>query len=308
MNELYMGIDIGTPGVRAALFDADGRQVSIEYREYPMICTQPGMYELYTFVVFSAFLEVAGKCVENSGAASSRIQAIGLSTQLFSFLAVDGNGNCLTNLITLADNRSLEQTEAISRTFDCASLYNATGCRVQHPMYPLSKILWLKETQPDTFMRAYKFVSIKEYINFKLFGGFYIDYTDASASACFNIHSFDWDDNIVSNVLGLRKDMLREPVECTYTLKGMRNEYAAVMGIREDIPVAIGSGDGILANAGCGVFDDTVMSCTVGTSGALRIAVGSPLLDEWQRTWCYCFTKDTWVAGGAVNNGGIVLK
>lgn len=308
MNELYMGIDIGTSGVRAVLFDAEGRQIAIEYKEYPMICTQPGMYELDPFVVFSAFLEVAGKCVENSGADSSHIQAIGLSTQLFSFLAVDGNGNCLTNLITWADGRSLKQAESVSREFDCKTLYNATGCRVQHPMYPLSKILWLRETQPDIFKKTYKFVSIKEYIIFRLFGDFYIDYTDASATACFNIHSFDWDEYILSNILGVKKDSFGEAIDCTFTLKGMRREYAEAMGLREDIPVAIGAGDGILANVGCGVFDDTSMSCTIGTSGALRIAVGKPLLDERQRTWCYCFTKDTWVAGGAVNNGGIVLK
>jgi gluconokinase len=146
---------------------------------------------------------------------------------------------------------------------------------------------------------VYKFVSIKKYILFKLFGEFFIDYGDASATACFNIHTFRWDSHILSNVLDVKKGKFGEPVDCTFVLKGMKKEYAKVMGPREDIPVAVGSGDGMLANAGCGVYDDTSMSCTIGTSGALRIATNKPLLDEFQRTWCYCFTKDTWVAGGA---------
>lgn len=308
MKELYMGIDIGTTGVRAALFDRDGNLKSIDYREYPMICTQPGMAELEPSVVFSAFLEVTRNCIEKSGTNPQNVQAIGLGTQLFSFIALDGSGRCLTNVMTWADNRSFLQTEFIEREYNCKFLYDITGCRVQHPMYPLSKILWLKETRPEIFEKTHKYVSIKEYILYRLFGDFFIDYADASATACFNIHTFKWDRHILSNVLNVETDKFGETVDCTYVLKGMKKEIAKAMGIREDIPVAVGSGDGMLANVGCGVFDDTSMSCTIGTSGALRIAVDKPLLDKLQRTWCYCFTKDTWVAGGAINNGGIVLK
>ena len=308
MSDLYMGIDIGTTGVRAALFDRDGNQKSIDYKEYPMICAQPGMAELDPSVVFSAFLEVTRNCINNSEINPKYIQAIGLGTQLFSFMALDREGNCLTNVITWADNRPLAQAEAVSREYDCGDLYNRTGCRAQHPKYPLSKILWLKETKPEIFERTYKFVSIKEYILFRLFGDFYIDYSDASASSCFNIHSFKWDKDILSGILGIGTDKFGEAVDCTHVLKGMKKEFADAMGLSEDIPVVIGAGDGMLANVGCGVFDDTSMSCTIGTSGALRIAVDKPLLDKMQRTWCYCYTKDTWVAGGAINNGGIVLK
>lgn len=308
MNDLYMGIDIGTTGIRAALFDYNGNQRAIDYKEYSMICTQPGMAELDPAIVFSSFLEVIRNCIEKSGADPNSIQAIGLGTQLFSFIVLDGNGNCLTNVITWADNRPFEQAEYIAREYDCSFLYNTTGCRAQHPMYPLSKILWLGKARPEIFKKAYKFVSIKEYILFKLFGEFFIDYTDASATACFNIHTFQWDRHILSNVLGVEKDKFGEAVDCTFVLKGMKKDLAKAMGLREDIPVAVGSGDGMLANVGCGVFDDTSMSCTIGTSGALRIAVDKPLLDKLQRTWCYCFTKDTWVSGGAINNGGIVLK
>ena len=70
----------------------------------------------------------------------------------------------------------------------------------------------------------------------------------------------------------------------------------------------IGSGDGIMANVGCGCVYPNTMSSTVGTSGALRVTVEKPIFDEYARIWCYCFTKNQWVAGGAINNGGIVIK
>lgn len=303
-----MGIDIGTSGVRAAIFDRKGLQLSLDHVEYPMLCTENDMAELDPEVVLNSLVSVVRRSIEIAGIRSDELEGIGLSTQLFSFMALDAAGEKLTNVITWADLRSNPQAEDIGGKYDCLQLYNFTGCRVQHPMYPLSKILWLKEKHPDIFAKAAKFVSVKEYILFKLFGELFIDITDASTTACFNIHSFRWDDTILKEVIGVGSDRFGQPVECTRILKGMKPEYAGAMGILCETPVIIGSGDGMLANYGCGVVDDISMSCTIGTSGALRIAVDTPLLDSRQRTWCYCFTKDTWVAGGAINNGGIVLK
>jgi gluconokinase len=307
-DKLFMGIDIGTSGVRAALFDLHGNLVSLCHKEYPMICKEPGMAELNPEEVFASLVEVVRKCNEKVTESTVKIKGIGMSTQLFSIMAVDRNGKPLTNVFTWADTRCMDEANYVRDNFDTLALYYKTGCRTQHPMHPLSKLLWLKNKYPSIFDGAYKFVSIKEYVLFKLFGRFVIDITDASTTGFFNIYSFKWDEYILENVLKISEDKFGEAVDCTYILENMKAEYAELMKVKQDIPVTIGSGDGMLANVGCGVFDDTSMSFTIGTSGALRISVDKPLLDEKQRTWCYCFTKDSWVAGGAINNGGIVLK
>jgi gluconokinase len=304
----YIGIDIGTSGVRAAIFDINGNQISIDYREFTMICEEQRMAELDPEIVFNSLIDVVKCSIQKNNINNKSIRAIGISSQMHSLLAVDKNGNYLTNVITWADTRSINEAEFIEKNFDLNELYNKTGCRNQHPMYPLSKILWIKNTMSDIFNKTYKFISIKEYIIYKIFGEYVIDFTDASASGCFNIHQFKWDEDILNNILKISAEKFGEPVECTYTLNNIKSEYAYKMGVKDDTPFTIGSGDGIMANVGCGVFDNTLMSCTIGTSGAMRIAVDKPLLDEKQRTWCYCFTKDIWVSGGAINNGGIILK
>jgi len=306
--DLFMGVDIGTSGVRAALFDGNGKEISLYHEEYPMISKEPGMGELDPDRVFKSTINVIKNCIDKSGVKGNNIAAIGFSTQLFSILAVDSEGKCLTNVFTWADSRSINHAEMIKDKYDYVKMYNNTGCRAQHPMYPVSKVLWLKDTMPEIFAKTYKFISIKEYVLFRLYGKYVIDITDASSTGYFNIHNFTWDKYIINDVLGISEEMLGEPVDCTYILKGMKKEYAEEMGIDPETPVVIGSGDGMLANVGCGVFDNTSMSSTIGTSGALRIATPKPILDPLQRTWCYCFTRDTWVAGGAINNGGIVLK
>lgn len=308
IERLFMGVDIGTSGVRAAIFNMEGSQISLCHKEYPIICSEPRMAELDPELIFSSLINVVSDCIKQSNIPANCIEAIGLSSQMHSLMAVDKEGKCLTNVITWADSRSIDEADFIEKNFDLKEMYERVGCRIQHPMYPLSKILWIKRSRPEVYNNVYKFVSIKGYILYKLFGKFLIDITDASATACFNIHEFKWDEYILKDVLDIGIDMLCEPVECTHKLIGMQDAYAKEMGLCPTTPVIIGSGDGIMANVGCGVFDDTSMSCTIGTSGALRIAVDKPLLDPEQRTWCFCFTKDKWVSGGAVNNGGIVLK
>jgi len=311
-NKLFMGIDIGTSSVRAALFDLNGKQVSISQNEYSMICTEHGMGELDPELVFDSLIKAVRNCIGMLDSidrkAEKKIEAVGISTQMHSLMVVDKCGRPMTNVITWADTRPINQAEQIKRNFDYNMMYRNTGCRVQHPMYPLSKILWLKETKPEIYKNSYKFISIKEYVLFKLYGQFVIDFTDASATGFFNIHTFEWDKYILNNVLDIDESILGEPVECTFILRNMNREYAEAIGLDPDTPVVVGSGDGILANIGCGVFDDTSMTSTIGTSGAMRISVNTPLLDPDQKTWCYCLTKNMWIAGGAINNGGIVLK
>ncbi len=307
-HDLFMGIDIGTSSVRAALFDREGNQLAISQREYPLICTEPDMAEIEPDTVLDSLLDSVRDALAQPGLETAALRAIGISTAVHSILAVDADDRPLTRVLTWADSRPIRQAEQLEREHDCAALYRSTGCRVQHPMYPLSKILWLKQERPDIFRQATRFVSIKAYVLHRLFGRYLIDYADASASSCFNIHQYRWDPVILEKVLGIGPERLAEPVDGTAILQGMDPAYARRMGIRADIPVCVGSGDGMLANLGCGVFDHTAMTCTVGTSGAMRITVDRPLLDPEQRTWCFCLIRGQWVAGGAINNGGIILR
>ena len=304
----YLGIDIGTSGIRSNVFDIEGNQIGFDYKEYPMICSEPGMLELDPGVVFKSYIEVVKNSIIKCKISNKDIRSIGMSSQMHSLIAVDMDGKNLTNVITWADSRAINEAKFIEQNYDYNALYRKTGCRVQHPMYPLSKILWLKNSRPEVFKNAYKFVTIKEYIVFKLSGKFVIDLTDASATGCLDINKFKWNQDILKEILNIEEDRLGTVEDCTYIIPNIKKSFAQEMGIEVDTSIVIGSGDGIMANIGCGGFDDTSMSSTIGTSGALRIAVNKPLFDEQQRTWCYCFTKDTWVAGGAINNGGIVLK
>ena len=307
-NKIFMGVDLGTSSIKAGIFDSDGKEIEFSSIKTSIICTSPGMAELNPKIIFQSFLDVIKQCIEKSKISADNLEAICLSTQMHSVIAIDNHNNCITNAIIWADTRAKNQAESIKEKFDYKKMSFNTGCRVIHPAYPLSKILWIRENEPDLYKKVYKFITIKGYILLKLFGDFFIDYSDASSTGCFNLHRFNWDDYIMKNVLNIKSDKFGEPVECTKILNNIRKEYADYMGIKNKTIFIIGSTDGVLANFGSGVFNDNSVSCTIGTSGAIKVTSNKPIIDLLQRTWCYCFGKGVWVSGGAINNGGIVLK
>ncbi len=239
---------------------------------------------------------------------STSIAAIGLSCAHHSLMAVDGKGKPLTRLMTWADNRASTEAAEMERLPEVDAYYHLTGCRVQHPMYPLAKMLWLKKNEADIFQKAAKFVSIKEYLLFQLYGVWVVDDTIASTQGFYDIHRHCWDANLVENLIGISQQRLSEVVPCTHTLTGMHADWANRLGLPRELPLIIGSGDGIMANLGSGVLDRSVFSSTIGTSGAIRTTVDAPLTDPNGSTWCYAFTRKQWVAGGAINNGGVALS
>ena len=107
--------------------------------------------------------------------------------------------------------------------------------------------------------------------------------------------------------LKIPADSLPEVVPTTYS-RPLSATAAQRTGLPAGIPVVIGAGDGVLVNVGIGAVRPGQMSATIGTSGAVRILSERPRTDEKGRTWCYNLTDDAWVLGGAINNGGIVLR
>ena len=308
MKDCFLGIDIGTSNIKSVLFNREGFPVGMGSVECSISSTENGRAEMDPDKVIDAVFQAVRRCMDSCGLMASNLTGIGLSSHMHSILAVDRDGRPLTQLILWTDTRAKEEADFIGQNFEVADLYKKTGCRVQHPMYPLSKILWLRNHDRKVFDSSYKFITIKEYLIFRLFGTYLVDCSLASCQGYYNITEQRWDADILQKILEIDESRLSTVVECTYSLVGMDPQCADRMGIDSRTPVVVGSGDGLLANIGCGIFGGDSLSSTVGTSGAIRKTVNAPFFSPGQQTWCYSFSKDLWIAGGAMNNGGLTLK
>lgn len=304
---LFIGLDIGTSGCRAGAFDASGRIRALSVAEYPILQPRPGWAEQDPEVILESVVEVVRQLTSSLGDVDARqVAGIGLCSVFHSFIALGPDYEPLTGCITWADNRAAGVLNDIANSVDKEALYQRTGCR-WHPMYPLAKAIWLRRERPDLFARLKKIVSIKDYVIFRLFGEFFLDWSVASGSGLFNIREMTWDEGAMA-LADIGPDALSAVVDPSFVLRGMAEGLAYRMGVDRHLPVVVGAGDGVLSTVGVGGCGPGRMTLMIGTSGAVRIVRDEPRTDPKGRTWCYVLSRGRWVAGAAINNGGIVYR
>ncbi|WP_028401142.1 gluconokinase [Ectobacillus panaciterrae] len=301
-----IGVDIGTTSTKAVIFGERGKVIASHAVDYPIIKPHPDWAEQDPDLIFSAVVESISIAIQNANILPHDILALGFSTAMHSLIAVDQSGQPLTRSIIWADNRSVKQADRLLKDMNGLEVYKRTGTPI-HPMSPLPKLLWMKEEAPELFQRAYKFISIKEYVQYQLYSTYIVDHSIASATGLLRLDTLDWDEEVLQ-LVGISRDHLSDPVPTTHILIGMKQEFANKMGVSPDTPFVVGASDGVLANVGVGAISPGEAAITIGTSGAVRTISPVQKTDEKGRTFCYALTDNHWVIGGPTNNGGILLR
>lgn len=304
--DYFIGVDIGTTSTKAIVFSATGNVKGMANHGYPLLVPQPGWAEQNPNAIFQAVIAAIRDAIAQSGVLRSQIAAVSFSGAMHSVIAIDAKGEPLHHAIIWADNRSVPQTTRLKQDGSGHALYRKTGTPI-HPMSPLSKLMWMREESPDLFEQAVRFISIKEYVLYQLLNRFVVDHSIASATGLLNLEQLQWDETALT-AAGIRAEQLSELVPTTHVLRGMKPEYAEVMGLAPDTPIVVGANDGCLANLGVGAIAPHQVAITLGTSSAVRAVIPQPLTDNQGRTFCYALTEQHWVIGGPSNNGGIVLR
>jgi gluconokinase len=305
-SKYVIGVDIGTTSTKSVLFTFDGSIVTSHGIEYPLFSPTPEVAEQDPDQIFLAVIGTIKAVMSTSGAAPGDILCVSFSSAMHSVIAVDREGDPITKCMTWADNRSSAWTEKIRTEMNGHSIYLRTGTPL-HPMSPLSKLTWLRYDHPEIFSKAYKFISMKEYVFYKLFNSYIIDYSIASATGMFNLTSLTWDEEALS-VTGVSEEQLSRPVPTTYKVQGIEENLAKEMNLLTSTPFVVGASDGVLSNLGVDAIDPGVVAVTIGTSGAIRTVTDRPVTDPKGRTFCYALTEKKWVIGGPVNNGGMIFR
>lgn len=303
---IWIGVDVGTTGVRAIAYQKDGLSLCSADEFYPLETPYPDWAEQNPEIIYKAIEKVVREVANTLIYKGKNVSGIAISTVMHSFAPANENRELLSNMITWADSRSvgivneLKKDEALVKGF-----YERTCCPT-HSCYPFLKILWVRKNYPDVFAKMRYIYSLKDYIFEKMTGEWVVDKSSASASGLYNAHKMDWDEEIL-NYAGITREQLPPVVSTTYQSK-LTDSAAQRLNLPENLPVVIGATDGVLVNVGIGAIEDGQLSATIGTSGAIRMLTKTPKVDSLGRTWCYNLTDDMWVTGGAINNGGIIMR
>ncbi len=296
-------IDIGTTATKAVIFDSTGTPGLIVRKNYPMLTPQPDWAEQDPEVVLKGVLEALKEAYWNKPKGVD-IDAVSFSSQMYSIIALSPNGRPLSHSLIWSDRRSASTAEALRQHPKAKEIYQSTGCPID-AIYPLSKIAWLKKT--DEGKKAWKFISIKEYVLHRLIGDYVADWSIASATGLFDIRQKRWHSQAL-DMAGIAENELSPLVSPRRVFNHWDPDLIEEIGIAQGTPCVIGGGDGALASIGVGAVGEGIAAVNVGTSAAARYMTPKPLIDPHGRLWTYLVDEGWWVIGGIVSSGGIVYE
>ena len=335
--QYIIGIDIGTTNTKAVAFTTDGKVLGSAGASYPVFTDAGGRHELDPDQLLDAVVSaLSGVRRALAGAGGTSVAGVGaeglegisLSCAFHSLIVIGEGGKPLSHAMTWADLRPSAQANALRGTEAGDRIYRHTGVPI-HAMSPLCKLLWLKAKQPDLFQRGVRFISIKEYIWWRLFGKYQVDHSLASATGLLDIRRLEWYPESLA-LAGIGPGQLSTPVPVTHIETALLPEARRLLegggraggdsgradvdagGAGEPLPAGvrwiIGGGDGAMANLGSGAVRHGETALTIGTSGAIRMTVTRPEDDPLGRVFNYIISDGYYICGGATNNGGNVLQ
>ena len=297
-----LAVDIGTSSVRAMVFDAFGTVHGRAQLGYGTVRPEPGFEEQDPDRVRQDVYRAIGLCLGQDTVEPGRIGAIAFSSQLYGIIALDAEDQPLTRNIVWSDARAEAEAQELQERFGALGLYADTGCP-NSALFPIAKLLWLRRNRPGITGSAARYVSIKEYVTRPLIGTWAVDHSMASATGLFDIGRRAWH-GVALEAAGLDQHQLSDPVSGLRPFALVSSGPLDGLGLRPDVVIFLGGGDGPLANLGSGAARNGAINIDLGTSGAARCVLDRPVTDDAASLWCFCLADSSWVYGGILTNAG----
>ncbi len=303
----YMGVDIGTSGCKAVVFDENGKQISAAYREYDVISSQPGWAELDSDKVIKKCFEVIA---ESAAEVPGKVRGLGISSQGEAFTPIDKDGRALANALVSSDMRAADYVKSFPGQLGAEKLYQITG-HTAHPMFSLFKLLWLRDSRPEIWSEAKKFLCFEDLLQLRLGLEPAIGWPLAGRTMLFDVRKHEWSEEILDAV-GLSANQLARPLPSGEKAGQIKPSIANELNLAEESYVVAGGHDQPCGALGAGVTQPGVAVYATGTVECITPAFSEPVFSEKLRNSNLC-TYDYTINGMYTTvafslTGGNILK
>lgn len=302
-----LGIDIGTTGTKTVLFDYLGNTIMSAVAEYPLYQPENGWAEQDPEDWWKAVVITTKEVLFKTGINASEIKGIGLSGQMHGLVLLDKTYRVLRRAIIWCDQRTQKECEQITQIIGREKLIQITA----NPAltgFTASKIMWVKNNEPQIFEKTAKILLPKDYIRYMLTGEFATEVSDASGMQLLDITKRNWSNEVIDK-LGIDIKKLAKVYESP-EISGCINKWASeITGLKEGTKVAGGAGDQAAGAIGNGIVQPGIISSTIGTSGVVFAYTDKVTIDVQGRVHTFCHAvPNTWHVMGVTQGAGLSLK
>ena len=285
---MILAYDFGTGGIKASLFDADGRVVASGFDAYETHYPASGFHEQAPADWWRATVKATRLLVADlTPAQVGQIRAIGLSGHSLGVVPLDADGNLLRARVPIwSDSRADAEARDFFTRIDETDWYRATGCGFPPGLYSVFKLMWFKAHEPDWFARADVVLGTKDYINYRLTGVKATDNSYASGSGVYDQRARRYSDAFI-RASGLAPSLFPRIVSATTVLGTLTVAAAAELGLPTTVQVVAGGVDNSCMALGAGAYREGRAYNSLGSSSWIAVSSAEPVIDDRTRPYVF---------------------
>lgn len=256
-----LGIDVGTTGCKAVVFSESGRQLASAYAEYDMVRPRPGWAELDPVEVWAGVRRTIAESVR--AAAADPVRALAVSSMGEALVPVSRDRRILGNSLLLIDSRGEEYLPLLSSAIGAQRLYRING-NILGTQFSLPKLMWIRDNAPEVYAGAWKFLLWSGFVAFLLGAEPAVDYSLANRTLLFDVDARCWSDEIAA-AAGIDAAKLPRLVAAGTPIGTVTGPVAGELGLAPGTAIVAGTHDQCANAVGCGVVDEGLGMCGMGT-------------------------------------------
>ncbi|MGO8068046.1 xylulokinase [Rhizobium leguminosarum] len=293
---MYLGLDLGTSGVKAMLIDGDQKIVGSANGSLDVSRPHSGWSEQEPAHWVRATEEAVAGLKAKLPKELAAIKGIGLSGQMHGATLIDATDKVLRPCILWNDTRSYVEAAAL----DVDPRFRALTGNIVFPGFTAPKLAWIEKHEPDVFAKIAKVLLPKDYLRLWLTGDYISEMSDSAGTSWLDTGKRAWSSELLA-ATNLSEGQMPALVEGTEQAGKLRSELASQWGISGDVVVAGGAGDNAASACGMGTVSDGAAFVSLGTSGVLFAANGSYLPKPESAVHAFCHAlPNTWHQMGVI--------
>jgi xylulokinase len=282
----FLGIDVSTTGSKALLLDAVGGVLGSASTPHTLQTPRPLWSEQNPKEWWEAVRASVRTVLTQTGRAAGSIQAVGLTGQMHGLVLLDGRGEVVRPAILWNDQRTQAECDEIHRRFGRQRFIERTG-NPALPGFTAPKILWVARHEPEAYARARHVLLPKDYIRYRLTGGYAMDKADGAGTVLFDLKARDWSAEVLDE-LGIDPSWMPSTFEGPQVTGEVSAAAAEATGLKAGTPVVAGGGDQATQAVGVGAVEAGIVAMTLGTSGVVFASTPAPVFDPEGRLHAFC--------------------
>jgi len=288
METYYVGIDVGTSGLKTILMARDGTVTASDTQDYPIHTPRPNWSEQDPKDWWTATGKGINAALSQSGIKPEQVAGIGLSGQMHgSVFLTDTSRQPLRRAILWNDQRTAQQCAYIEKVVGGRRRLISMTANPALTGFTAPKIIWVRDHEPKVYQKIRHVLLPKDYIRLCLTGEYVTDVSDASGTLLLDVRNRRWHTGLIKK---LRLDPAWMPRCCeSPEITGYVNASASkVTGLPAGVPVVAGAGDQAAGAVGNGIVGAGILSATLGTSGVVFAYADRAVLDPAGRVHTMC--------------------